>query len=123
MNTGDPNTPHLLWNRTRHTAESRKAVGSYLEDSDDGPQQGVKVLPVRDGVARLCLQTELTAEDVHPQDTTTQHKKRLQTEQRLVLSRREQTVCMTSPNKATLVTRGDIQANQLFKLTALSKLP
>ena len=42
-----------------------------LEDGDDGPEQRVEVLAVGDGVARLRLQTELTSEDVHPQDTAT----------------------------------------------------
>lgn len=44
----------------------------YLEDGDDGPQKRVKVLSVRHCVACLRLQTELTAEDMHPQDTVTQ---------------------------------------------------
>lgn len=46
----------------------------YLEDGDDGPQQGVEVLPVRYGVTRLRLQAELTAKYVHPQNTATQAK-------------------------------------------------
>lgn len=80
---GSEHITFTLEHRLVSTAESRETVCSYLEDSDDGPQQGVKVLPVRYGVARLRLQTELTAKDVHPQNTTTQHKKRLQTRQRL----------------------------------------
>ena len=74
---GSKHIPFTMEHRLFNTAETRKAVRSYLEDSDDGPQQGVKVLPVGYGVARLCLQTELTAKDVHPQNTTTQHKRRL----------------------------------------------
>ncbi len=46
----------------------------YLENSDYGPEQGVEVLPVRYCVTGLCLETELTAKDVHPQDTTTQQQ-------------------------------------------------
>lgn len=90
---GSGHLTFTMEHRLVNTAESRKAVCSYLEDSDDGPQQGVKVLPVRYGVARLCLQTELTAKDVHPQDTTTQHKKRLQTEQRLWFHPGESRMC------------------------------
>lgn len=45
---------------------------SDLKDSDDGPEQRVKVLPVRHCVSCLCLQTELTAKDMHPKDTATQ---------------------------------------------------
>lgn len=48
---------------------------SYLKDSDDGPEKGVKVLPVGHCVSGLCLQTELTTKDVHPQDTATQEGK------------------------------------------------
>lgn len=45
---------------------------SYLKNSDDGPKQGVKVLPVRHCVSCFCLQTKLTAKYVHPQDAATQ---------------------------------------------------
>lgn len=48
----------------------------YLEHSDNGPEEGVEVLPVRDRVPRLRLETELTAEDVHAQDTATQQHSR-----------------------------------------------
>lgn len=43
----------------------------YLEYGDYGPQQRVKVLPVRHRVAGLRLQAELAAKDVHPQDAAT----------------------------------------------------
>lgn len=49
-----------------------KLLYSYLKDSDDSPEQGVKVLPVRHRVSCLCFQTELTTEDMHSQDTATQ---------------------------------------------------
>lgn len=45
---------------------------NYLENSDNGPKQGVKVLPVWYCVTSLCLKTELTAKDVHPEDTAIQ---------------------------------------------------
>lgn len=90
---GSEQTKFTMEHRLANTAESRRAVCSYLEDSDDGPQQGVKVLPVRHGVARLRLQAELTAKDVHPQDTATQHKKRLQTEHRLWFYPGESRMC------------------------------
>lgn len=90
----------------------------YLEDSDDGPQQGVKVLPVRYGVACLCLQTELTAKYVHPQNTTTQYKMSfLHVQDRAktsILPWRERKVCITLANEAPLVTqafKGNIPAN------------
>lgn len=44
----------------------------YLENGDDGPEERVKVFPVWYRVAGLGLETELTAEDVHPQDTATE---------------------------------------------------
>ncbi len=40
-----------------------------LENSDDGPEQGVKILAVRDGVSVFCLQTEFTAKQMHSQYT------------------------------------------------------
>lgn len=48
-------------------------IRTHLENCDNGPQQGVKVLPVWHCVSSLRLQTELTAKDVHPQDTATGH--------------------------------------------------
>lgn len=42
--------------------------GCYLENSHNGPEQGVKVLPVRDRVPRLSLDAELAAKDVHPEN-------------------------------------------------------
>lgn len=44
---------------------------SYLKDSDNGPEQGVKVLPVGYCVSCVCLQAELTTKDMHPKDTAT----------------------------------------------------
>lgn len=41
----------------------------YLKYSDDSPKQGIKVLSVRNCIPCLCLQTELTAKYMHPQDT------------------------------------------------------
>lgn len=40
----------------------------YLEHGDDGPQQGIKVLPVGDRVSGVCCQAELAPEEVHAQD-------------------------------------------------------
>ena len=40
-----------------------------LEYSDDGPEQSVKVLAVRDGVSVLHLETEFTAKQMHAQYT------------------------------------------------------
>lgn len=42
--------------------------GLYLEHGDNGPQEGVKVLPVGDRVTGVCLQAELAAKEVHTQD-------------------------------------------------------
>lgn len=42
--------------------------GCYLENSHDGPEQRVKVLPVWDRVPRLRLDAELAAKDVHPEN-------------------------------------------------------
>ena len=39
----------------------------YLENSDDGPEQGVEVLPVGQGVA-IPLGSKLAAKEVHPQN-------------------------------------------------------
>lgn len=44
----------------------------YLENSDNGPEQGVKVLPIWNRVPRLCFDAELTAKDVHPENAATQ---------------------------------------------------
>lgn len=50
---------------------------SCLENSNDGPEQGVEVLPIRYRVPRLCFDTELTAKDVHPENAAThQHSNR-----------------------------------------------
>ena len=46
----------------------------HLKDSDDCPEQGVKILSVWNRVSRLRLQTELTAKDVHPQNTNDKKK-------------------------------------------------
>ena len=43
-------------------------AGAHLEHRDDGPQQGVKVLPVGDRVSRVRAQAEFAAKDVHPED-------------------------------------------------------
>lgn len=48
----------------------------YLENGDDGPEQGVKVLPVGQRVA-ISLRSKLTAEEVHPQDAAREGKQRL----------------------------------------------
>lgn len=49
----------------------------YLKNGDNGPQQGIKVLPVWYCVSGLCLKTEFASKNVHPKDTaiqyTTQH--------------------------------------------------
>lgn len=45
--------------------------GLYLENGDDGPEQGVEVLPVGQRVA-VSLGGELAAEEVHPQDAARQ---------------------------------------------------
>lgn len=39
----------------------------YLENGDDGPEQGVEVLPVGQSVA-VPLGSELAAKEVHPQN-------------------------------------------------------
>lgn len=41
---------------------------AHLEHRDDGPQQGVEVLPVRDRVSCVRAQAEFAAKDVHPKD-------------------------------------------------------
>ena len=43
-------------------------AGAHLEHRDDGPQQGVEVLPVRDRVSCVRAQAEFAAKDVHPKD-------------------------------------------------------
>lgn len=45
--------------------------GLYLENGDNGPEQGVEVLPVGQRVA-VSLGGELAAEEVHPQDAARQ---------------------------------------------------
>lgn len=40
----------------------------YLEHGDNGPQQGIKVLPVGDCVSGICFQTEFAAEEMHAKD-------------------------------------------------------
>lgn len=49
-------------------ARGRPAQPAHLEHGDDGPQQGVKVLPVGDRVSRVCAEAEFAAKDVHPKD-------------------------------------------------------
>lgn len=44
----------------------------YLKNCDNGPEQGVKVLPIWYCISCLCLQTEFAAKDVHPKDTAKQ---------------------------------------------------
>lgn len=39
----------------------------YLENRDDGPEQGVEILPVGQRVA-VSLRSELAAKEMHPQD-------------------------------------------------------
>lgn len=48
----------------------------YLENGDDGPEQGVKVLPVRQSVT-IPLRSKLTAKEVHPQDAANDRKQGL----------------------------------------------
>lgn len=48
----------------------------YLENSDNGPEQGVKVLPVRQSVT-IPLWSELTAKEVHAQDAANDRKQGL----------------------------------------------
>lgn len=43
-------------------------AGAHLEHRDNGPEQGVEVLPVRDGVSRVRAEAELAAKDVHSKD-------------------------------------------------------
>ena len=43
-------------------------AGAHLEHRDDGPQQGVKVLPVGDRVSCVRAEAEFAAKDVHPED-------------------------------------------------------
>lgn len=47
-----------------------KSVFTHLEDSDYGPEERVKVLPVWQGVS-IPLWPKLTAKQMHPQDTDT----------------------------------------------------
>ena len=53
----------------------------YLEDRDCGPEQRVKVLPLAAACVRV---TELTAEQVHAQDTEQRDKNCLQNEKKTV---------------------------------------
>lgn len=55
-----PGDPHLHW--------GLPLPRLYLEYSDNGPQQRIKVLPVRDCVSGVSLQAELAAKEVHAQD-------------------------------------------------------
>lgn len=48
----------------------------YLENSDDGPEQGVEVLPVGQSVP-IPLRSELTAKEVHAQDAENDRKQEL----------------------------------------------
>lgn len=48
----------------------------YLENSDNGPEQGVEVLPVGQRVA-VSLRGKFTAKEVHPQDAAWEGKQGL----------------------------------------------
>ncbi|TNN37167.1 hypothetical protein EYF80_052670 [Liparis tanakae] len=50
-------------------AQERVSVTSDLEHGDDGPEQRVEVLAVGNRVSVLRLEAELTAEQMHPQNT------------------------------------------------------
>lgn len=49
-------------------AHPQRAKLAHLEDGDDGPQQGVKILPVRNCISCVCPEAELATKDVHSQD-------------------------------------------------------
>ena len=51
--------------------ETEDGVYSHLEDSYDGPQKRVKILPVWQSVS-IPLWPKLTTKQMHPQDTDTQ---------------------------------------------------
>lgn len=57
-----------------HTVTKRKTIESVsdLKNCDNGPEQRVKVLPVRHGVSCFCLQAKFTTKYVHPKDTAKQ---------------------------------------------------
>lgn len=40
----------------------------YLENSNNGPEQGIKILPVRESVS-ISLWGKLTPKEMHPKDT------------------------------------------------------
>lgn len=45
-----------------------RAKLAHLEDGDDGPQQGVEILPVRNCISCVRPEAELATKDVHSQD-------------------------------------------------------
>lgn len=49
----------------RHTGTR---ATTHLEHSDNGPQQGVEVLPVGDRVPCVRTEAEFAAKDVHPEN-------------------------------------------------------
>lgn len=49
-------------------AHPQREKWAHLEDSDNGPQQGVKILPVRNCISCVCPEAELATKDVHSQD-------------------------------------------------------
>lgn len=70
---GGPPAP-LLWIlqggplKSHASGRPQTHAAAHLEHCDDGPQQGVKVLPVRDRVSRVRAEAEFAAKDVHPKD-------------------------------------------------------
>lgn len=44
---------------------SKHSFCSYLKHSDNGPQQGIKVFPVRNGVSILHLLAEFASKQMH----------------------------------------------------------
>lgn len=53
-------------------AHPEGAKWAHLENGDNGPQQGVKILPVRNCISCVCPEAELATKDVHSQDALEQ---------------------------------------------------
>lgn len=53
-------------------AHPQRAKWAHLEDGDDGPEQGVEILPVRNCISCVCPEAELATKDVHTQDALEQ---------------------------------------------------
>ena len=64
-----------------------------LKYSNNSPKERVKVFPVRDGVAALRSETEFTAKQMHPQDTTAKNNNQQSNDQPVIVNPLKVSVC------------------------------